>query len=227
MASASFCCLCKQKMFTPGLPGLEFWRLPIINFDPYCSFQFILRHLRSVEGFQSVCGLKNVFSSWVPGPVDHQEEAWFPLREETLGEGGAAWRKGRQWRRKHSTWSSRGGSTCHWSTEALLLSSATWCLTCLCSVVFFSSSSFILFKVCIISFSWVLALYSHSSLPNFCCNSLCSFLTFFCLFFPLHNFIFINQHSYDILNVKVFQRCGVRVLSFVILNDYLLYISIY
>lgn len=53
--------------------------------------------------------------------------------------------------------------------------STTCCLTCLCSVVSFSSFSFILFKVCIISsFSWVFASHSRSFFSNFCCSSLCS-----------------------------------------------------
>lgn len=61
-------------------------------------------------------------------------------------------------------------SSCSWAVR-----SATCCFTCLCSVVSFSSFSFILFKVCIISsFSWVLASHSRSFFSNFCCNSLCS-----------------------------------------------------
>ena len=35
-----------------------------------------------------------------------------------------------------------------------------------------------------------------------------------------------NLHPDDILDIKVFQRCGVRVLTFVILNNYLLYNSV-
>lgn len=35
-----------------------------------------------------------------------------------------------------------------------------------------------------------------------------------------------DLHSDDVLNVKVFQRCGVGVLSFVILDNYLLYDSV-
>ena len=35
-----------------------------------------------------------------------------------------------------------------------------------------------------------------------------------------------NLHPYNVLNIKVFQRSGVRVLSFVILDNYLLYNSI-
>lgn len=35
-----------------------------------------------------------------------------------------------------------------------------------------------------------------------------------------------DLHSDDVLNVKVFQRCGVGVLSFVVLDNYLLYDSV-
>lgn len=55
------------------------------------------------------------------------------------------------------------------------VSSATCCLTFLCSVLSFSSFSFILLSVCIMSsFSWVFASHSRSFFSNFCCNSWCS-----------------------------------------------------
>lgn len=61
------------------------------------------------------------------------------------------------------------------SSWSCAVRSATCCLTCLCSVVSFSSFSFILFRVCIISsFSWVLASHSLSFFSSFCCSSLCS-----------------------------------------------------
>lgn len=35
-----------------------------------------------------------------------------------------------------------------------------------------------------------------------------------------------DLHSYDVLDIKVFQRCGVGILPFVILDNYLLYDSV-
>lgn len=53
--------------------------------------------------------------------------------------------------------------------------SATCCLTFLCSVLSFSSFSFILLRVCIMSsFSCVLASHSRSFFSNFCWSSWCS-----------------------------------------------------
>lgn len=60
--------------------------------------------------------------------------------------------------------------SCSWAER-----SATCCLTCLCSLDSFSSFSFILFSVCIMSsFSWVLASHSRSFFSNFCWSSWCS-----------------------------------------------------